>query len=95
MLLEIAYWKDILSILNLAERNTSLRTGPLRPVEVQASIKAKCSRGLSHQVGQILANTILACLNFDDSTHLLDEYGTHRYYVTHVVEPMGKIVGKV
>ncbi len=90
MLLVIACWKDILSIVDLAPRHTSVRTGPLRPVEVQASIKARCSRGVSRQVGQIWTDIILAGLDFEDPTHLLDEYGTHRYYGTDVIEPMGK-----
>jgi len=90
VLLELACWKDILTIVNLAPRHTSVRTGPLRPVEVQASTKARCSRGVSRQVGQIWTDIILAGLDDEDSTHLLDEYGTHRYYGTHVVEPMGK-----
>ena len=73
----------------------SHKTQPLVAENVRAALSAKCGRMLPHQVGQLLTDTILSCLDFEENTKDLAAYEKHRYYETHVADKMAKAVGRI
>lgn len=87
--MEIAFWKDAISLL------PDLRKSPVEPEPVRSKIVDKCSRTLPHQVGQILTDTILTCLNFNMVTEKMNSYDTHMYFKTHVIKNLSDVVGKI
>ena len=95
VLLEIAFWKDVISLAEIPSQDTSHKPRPLVAEKVRAALSAKCDRMLPHQVGKSFTDTILSCLDFEKNTKDLEPYEMHRYYETQVVEKIAKAVGRV
>ncbi|OCL01655.1 hypothetical protein AOQ84DRAFT_443881 [Glonium stellatum] len=86
MLYEIALWKNI---------SSDLRRDPRIPRQVRDHIQEKCKEKLPHQVGQTFADTIMACLDFKQSTEGMNEYEMQRFFQVQVKERLEKAVGKI
>lgn len=86
MLYEIALWKDI---------GSDLKQEPRLPKQVRDHIQDKCKNKLPHQAGQTFADTIMACLNFKQSTEGMNEYEMQRFFQVQVKERLEKAVGRI
>lgn len=95
VLLEIAFWKDVLSIAEVPRQESTHKSRPLVAERVREALSAKCNRSLPHQVGQVFTDTILSCLNFGELTKDMTDYDRHMYYETYVVDRMAEAVGKI
>ena len=95
VLLEIAFWKDVLSIAEVPRQESAHKSRPLVAEKVREALSAKCNRSLPHQVGQVFTDTILSCLNFGEHTKDMTAYDRHIYYETYIVDRMAEAVGKI
>ena len=90
VLLEIALWKDVGSIVRLPSDNR-----PPIPTEVAKDLIWKCGKRLPHQVGEVLVQSILTCLNFGARTKGMNAYEMQIYFQRNVTGPIGRAVGRV
>ncbi|KAI1371349.1 hypothetical protein F4677DRAFT_313443 [Hypoxylon crocopeplum] len=90
VLLEIALWKDVCSVVK-----HSLFGRRVVADEVAKTLASKCSKALSHQVGDIFVRCILTCLEFSKQTKGMDEYETQLYFQQSVITPIGRALYKV
>lgn len=90
VLLEIALWKDVGSIVNP-------KNGPMvtNAIQVRNLLLDKCEKHLAHQVGEVLTRCILTCLNFRARTQGLREYDVQKYFQISVTGELGKAVGRI
>lgn len=90
VLLEIAFWKDVGSVVQP-------KSGPLVTdgTQVRDVLLDKCKRHLAHQVGEVLTRCILSCLNFQEKTKGLREYEKQKYFQLSVTGELGKAVGRI
>jgi serine/threonine protein kinase len=89
VLLEVAIWKDIKSILNFPE------TEQLTAKRTVKALMGKCDTALRHQVGSTLTDCILACLGFDLASGKLTEYQAHVYFQQKVIKPLERVVRRI
>ncbi|CAM1511327.1 Fc.00g088400.m01.CDS01 [Cosmosporella sp. VM-42] len=90
VLLEIALWKDVGSIIKPSPDNR-----PVNAAEVAKALIDKFSKTLPHQVGGVFAQCILTCLDFGSLTKGMGEYETQTYFQRNVTGPIGRAVGRV
>ncbi|UZP36606.1 hypothetical protein NXS19_004422 [Fusarium pseudograminearum] len=90
VLLEIALWKEASSILK-----SFLETKPLVASNVVKALIGKCGKTLSHQVGRVVAQCIVKCLEFPVATKGMTEYDAQRYFQRNVTEPLSRAVLRV
>lgn len=90
VLLEIALWKDVGSIVN-----PKLGLMVTNAVQVRKLLVEKCEKYLAHQVGELLTCCILTCLNFRAWTQGLCEYDVQKYFQISVIGDLGKAVGRI
>jgi hypothetical protein len=88
VLLEIALWKDIGSIVQ--PKSGNLVTNAL---QVRKLLVEKCEKHLDHQVGEVLTGCILTCLDFGNRTQGLCQYEMLKYFQLSVIWELGKAVG--
>lgn len=90
MLLEIALWKDIGSIIQP-------KSGPMvtNAIQIRNLLVEKCEKHLAHQVGEVLTRCILTCLNFRARTQGLREYDVQKYFQISITGELGKAVGRI
>ncbi|KAF4975868.1 hypothetical protein FZEAL_7401 [Fusarium zealandicum] len=89
VLLEIALWKDIKSIVKPSEDR------PVIAAEVAKTLMDKCQKTLPHQVGGVLSQCVLTCLDFGTRTMGMSEYEAQTYFQRNITGPIGKAVGRV
>lgn len=90
VLLEIALWKDVGSIVNP-------KSGPMvtNAIQVRDLLVDKCEKYLAHQVGEVLTRCILTCLDFKARTQGLREYDVQKYFQISITVELGKAVGRI
>lgn len=90
VLLEIALWKDVGSIVNP-------KGGPMvtNAIQVRKLLVDKCEKHLAHQAGEVLTRCILTCLNFRARTKGLRQYDVQKYFQISVTGELGKAVGRI
>lgn len=90
VLLEIALWKDVGSIVNP-------KSGPMvtNAIQVRNLLADKCEKHLAHQAGEVLTRCIFTCLNFRTRTQGLCEYDVQKYFQTSTTGELGKAVGRI
>lgn len=99
VLLEIAFWKDIKSIvLPKKQSGKDSATEPTRrvvPKDVKNKAKDMCQSQLPHRVGHLFAQAILTCLEFPDLTKGMSEYESQTYFQHNVNSRMRIVTGQV
>jgi len=95
VLLEIAFWKDAISLSNIPKTTSH---GPARtviPEHIRTSFEDKSKKNLPHQVGQVFTDTILACFRFEEDTDGLGDYEMHRFFEVNIRDKLGRTVGRL
>lgn len=90
VLLEIALWKDVGSIVN--PKNGLMVTNAM---QVRNLLVEKCEKYLAHQVGEVLTRCILTYINFRARTRGLREYDMQKYFQISITRELGKAVGRI
>ncbi|KAG6368908.1 hypothetical protein INS49_003126 [Diaporthe citri] len=78
VLLEIALWKDIKSIVKKQPGQRVVSK------DVKSKAKDMCQSQLPHRVGHLFAQAILTCLEFTDLTKGMSEYESQTYFQRNV-----------
>ncbi|OIW24415.1 hypothetical protein CONLIGDRAFT_685394 [Coniochaeta ligniaria NRRL 30616] len=90
VLLEIALWKDVGAVVK------EILKGPrVVAADVTEAMVQRCRKTLPHQVGDVFAQSVLACLEFGARTKGLGEYDAQVYFQENVVRLIKKAVRRV
>ncbi|KAI0879574.1 hypothetical protein GGS24DRAFT_437941 [Hypoxylon argillaceum] len=89
---EVAVWKDIQGSLKINDADPS---GRINATEVRKMVQTKCNSDLPHRVGDTVAQSILACIDFTALTKGMNEYESQRFFQQQVSNKIGQLVGKV
>lgn len=95
ILLEIAFWRNVLPIAGTSDPLVSFNKHGLVPEKIPQLLATKFTRKLPHHVGRVFTETIIECLDFERKTKDMTAYDQHRYYEKHITEGMAKAVGRV
>ncbi|KAL9068740.1 MAG: hypothetical protein Q9157_006402 [Trypethelium eluteriae] len=72
LLVEIAFWKNIASLLGSSNKPDDLE-------KFKIGILEKCRGDLPHQVGEVFLDVILACFNFGEATMKMSDFDAHSW----------------
>lgn len=91
VLLEIALWKDVGTVFkSQLEGGERIVAG-----EVAEALMQRCRRALPHQVGDVLAQSIMTCLDFGARTEGVGEYEAQLYFQQNITQPIGRAIRRV
>ena len=62
---------------------------------VRSKYMERCQSDLPHLVGQVLADVVVTCFEFDLRTKDLDEYATQVYFQKEILNKMNIEAGKI
>ena len=88
ILLEIFFWQSAKSMLEATnKRNNTTTAKPPRVFSqgVKQCYLEKISRDLAHLVGRKIADAVENCLDFEERTSGMDEYGSHLFFQKEIL----------
>ncbi|KAL6159536.1 hypothetical protein ACJBU6_01974 [Exserohilum turcicum] len=89
ILLELAYWKPIIGFPEM--KSSPGRT--LVPTKIRDELLGRLRTEGPHVCGQSFADSIVACLTFEEIAAGLDEFGAHSEFSSRIVNRLASIRG--